>query len=224
MRLAARVEPPFSGKKQSASLSRQAACSYQGWISTGMGPIQCLLNRCSEASGSHAYGSLEHHDRNYIGGILRLLEWLFQAEGFFCGQVAEARTSRRSGRWPVHGIASPADRGACGGFRAGIRGRAGVGVRHLAEDLTGNTFVSAIEGLPKFRGPVEALGGWLFQIARHDLYDHRRKQSRSRIEPLDDNLTEAAASDGTVDPEELAIARLEGGRVLRALQELSPDH
>ena len=100
---------------------------------------------------------------------------------------------------------------------------ASVSDRHLAEDLTGSTFVSAIEGLPKFRGPVEALGGWLFQIARHDLYDHRRKQSRSRIEPLDDNLTEAAASDATVDPEELAIARLEGGRVLRALQELSPD-
>ena len=100
---------------------------------------------------------------------------------------------------------------------------ASVSDRHLAEDLTGSTFVSAIEGLPKFRGPVEALGGWLFQIARHDLYDHRRKQSRSRIEPLDDNLTEAAASDGTVDPEELAIARLEGSRVLRALQELSLD-
>jgi RNA polymerase sigma-70 factor, ECF subfamily len=100
---------------------------------------------------------------------------------------------------------------------------ASVGDRHLAEDLTGNTFVSAIEGLPKFRGPVEALGGWLFQIARHDLYDHRRKQNRSRVEPLDDNLKEAAASDGAVDPEDLAITRLEGGRVLRALQELSPD-
>ena len=100
---------------------------------------------------------------------------------------------------------------------------AAVSDRHLAEDLTGNTFVSAIEDLPKFRGPVEALGGWLFQIARHDLYDHRRKQSRSRTEPLDDNLKEVAASDGAIDPEDLAITRLEGGRVLRALQELSPD-
>lgn len=100
---------------------------------------------------------------------------------------------------------------------------ASVSDRHLAEDLTGSTFVSAIEGLPKFRGPVEALGGWLFQIARHDLYDHRRKQSRSRIEPLDENLTEAAASDATVDPEELAIDRLEGSRVMGALRELSPD-
>ena len=100
---------------------------------------------------------------------------------------------------------------------------AAVGDRHQAEDLTGTTFVSAIESLPRFRGPIEALGGWLFQIARHDLYDHRRKQARSRTEPLDDNLKEVAASDAAIDPEDLAITRLEGGRVLRALQELSPD-
>ncbi len=100
---------------------------------------------------------------------------------------------------------------------------ASVGDRHQAEDLTGNAFLSAIESLPRFRGPVQALGGWLFQIARHDLYDHRRKQARSRTEPLEDNLTEAAQADGTEDPEELAIARLEGGRVMLALRELSPD-
>src|SRR5215203_312501 len=110
MRLAARVEPPFSGKKQSASLSRQAACSYQGWISTGMGPIQCLLNRCSEASGSHAYGCLERHDRNYIGGILRRLECQFQAESIFLWTGRPVRAQLRvSGRWPMHGIASPTD-------------------------------------------------------------------------------------------------------------------
>jgi RNA polymerase sigma-70 factor, ECF subfamily len=100
---------------------------------------------------------------------------------------------------------------------------AAVGDRHQAEDLTGTAFVSAIESLPRFRGPVEALGGWLFQIARHDLYDHRRRQARSRIEPLEDNLDEAALISGAEDPEELAIARLEGGRVLAALGELSPD-
>ena len=98
---------------------------------------------------------------------------------------------------------------------------AAVSDRHLAEDLTGTAFVSAIEALP-FRGPIEALGGWLFQIARHDLYDHRRKQARSRIEPLEDNLNEAALADGGVDPEELAIERLEGTRVLAALREALP--
>jgi RNA polymerase sigma-70 factor (ECF subfamily) len=100
---------------------------------------------------------------------------------------------------------------------------AAVGDRHQAEDLTGTAFVSAIEGLPRFRGPVEALGGWLFQIARHDLYDYRRRQARSRIEPLEENLPEAAAAAGAVDPEELAIERLEGTRVMAALRELSSD-
>jgi RNA polymerase sigma factor (sigma-70 family) len=64
---------------------------------------------------------------------------------------------------------------------------------HLAEDLTGTTFASAMEGLPLFRGPVEGFGGWLFRIARHDLYDYRRCQARSRIEPVED-LGEAAAA------------------------------
>src|SRR4029453_9428764 len=214
MRLAARVEPPFSGKKQSASFSRQAARSYQGWISTGMGPIHCLLNRCSEASGSHGYGCLERHDRNYIGGILRRLEWQFQAEGFFCGQPRARR--HRSLVWPVGG---PWDsltrgRGASGGGVLGFGGEreavskvgltaadlvaarrrepaavtrvytayapalfrffmAAVGDRHHAEDLTGTTFVSAIESLPRFRGPIEALGGRLFQIAPHDPHPPR---------------------------------------------------
>jgi RNA polymerase sigma-70 factor (ECF subfamily) len=100
---------------------------------------------------------------------------------------------------------------------------AAVGDRHQAEDLTGTAFVSAIEGLPRFYGPIEALGGWLFRIARHDLYDHRRRQARARIEPLEDHLPEAAAAAGAADPEELAITRLEGSRVLAAMRELSPD-
>jgi len=71
-----------------------------------------------------------------------------------------------------------------------------VGDRHQAEDLTGTTFVSAIDGLPRFRGPVEALGGWLFQIARHDLYDYRRRQARSRMEPLKEIFGEGAVGTG----------------------------
>jgi RNA polymerase sigma factor (sigma-70 family) len=72
---------------------------------------------------------------------------------------------------------------------------ASVGDRQEAQDLTGDVFVSAIEGLPNFRGPVEALGGWLFRIARHDLYDFRRKQARSPgLTPLDDALDAAAVA------------------------------
>jgi RNA polymerase sigma-70 factor, ECF subfamily len=99
-----------------------------------------------------------------------------------------------------------------------------VGDRPTAEDLTGDVFKSAIEGLPRFRGPVEALGGWLFSIAHHDLSDFRRKQARSPgITPLDHTLEEAALAAGADDPEELAIERIEGERVLAALRQLSPD-
>ena len=100
---------------------------------------------------------------------------------------------------------------------------AAVGDRPTAEDLTGDVFKSAIEGLPRFRGQVETLGGWLFQIARHDLSDYRRRQARSLVQPLDDLLEEAPLATGADDPEELAIGRIEGDRVLAALRRLSPD-
>jgi RNA polymerase sigma-70 factor, ECF subfamily len=100
---------------------------------------------------------------------------------------------------------------------------AAVGDRPTAEDLTGDVFKSAIEGLPRFRGPVEALGGWLFGIARHDLSDYRRRQARNRLQPLDDLLEEAALAGGVMDPEELALERLEGDRVLAALRQLTCD-
>ena len=100
---------------------------------------------------------------------------------------------------------------------------AAVGDRPTAEDFTGDVFKSAIEDLPRFRGPVEALGGWLFRIARHDLSDYRRRQARNLVQPLDDLLEEAAAAGGAMDPEELALDRVEGDRVLAALRQLTPD-
>jgi RNA polymerase sigma-70 factor (ECF subfamily) len=102
--------------------------------------------------------------------------------------------------------------------------RASVGDRQEAQDLTAGVFVKAIEGLPGFRGPVEALGGWLFRIARHDLYDFRRKQARSPgTTLLKDALDETAIAAGADDPEELAIERLENSRVMAAMRQLSPD-
>jgi RNA polymerase sigma factor (sigma-70 family) len=58
-----------------------------------------------------------------------------------------------------------------------------VGNRHEAQDLTGSVFVSVTEALPGFRGPVEALGDWLFRIARHHLDDLRRGQARPPSPP-----------------------------------------
>jgi DNA-directed RNA polymerase specialized sigma24 family protein len=69
-------------------------------------------------------------------------------------------------------------------------------------------------------GDPRTLGGWLFQIARHDLYDHRRRQSRSRVDPVDpepgtetavwkDQLTHAALS--RLSPREREVLALLGG-------------
>jgi RNA polymerase sigma-70 factor (ECF subfamily) len=110
---------------------------------------------------------------------------------------------------------------------------AAVGDRHAAEDLTGTVFAAAIEALPGFRGPVEALGGWLFRIARHDLFDYRRRQARARTEPLKDVLREAkpfqdvpreaAAAAGADHPVELAPARIQPSRLLAALPQLPAE-
>jgi RNA polymerase sigma-70 factor (ECF subfamily) len=100
---------------------------------------------------------------------------------------------------------------------------AGIGERQTAEDLTATVFADAIESLPRFRGPVEALGGWLFRIARHDLLDYRRSQARHKTDRLDDRLEEAAEAEGAVDPQDMAMTRLESGRVMDAMQALSAD-
>jgi RNA polymerase sigma-70 factor (ECF subfamily) len=47
---------------------------------------------------------------------------------------------------------------------------------------------------------VEALGGWLFRIAHHDLSEHRRRQARNPVQPLYDRLEEAALAGGAMDP------------------------
>jgi RNA polymerase sigma-70 factor (ECF subfamily) len=100
---------------------------------------------------------------------------------------------------------------------------AAVGDRRAAEDLTGTTLAAAVEALPGFRGELGQLGGWLFRIARHDLYDYRRRVARVRTENLDDVLDQAAAAEDAPDPQDLAIERLDASRVITALHELSVD-
>jgi hypothetical protein len=101
MRFAARVEPPFSGKKQSASLSRQAAFSYQGWISTGrIGPINASspVRRGVPVAVVLVKPSVEAHDRNYIGDILRRLECQYKIGRFSVDKARPEPTLAPVGR------------------------------------------------------------------------------------------------------------------------------
>jgi RNA polymerase sigma-70 factor (ECF subfamily) len=98
--------------------------------------------------------------------------------------------------------------------------------KETAEDLVAGVFVSVIEALPRFRGPADALPGWLFRIARHDLYDHRRRVARYPVEPLDlhPELDDDQGAPGprADDPQEVVIGRMERGRLLDAMRRLPP--
>jgi RNA polymerase sigma factor (sigma-70 family) len=101
---------------------------------------------------------------------------------------------------------------------------AAVGGRQEAQDLTDGVFVSAIEALPGFHGPIEALGGWLFRIARHDLYDFRRRQARAPgLAPLDDALDEPAVAAELPDQHADTPTSLQALQVLLDREDVLPQ-
>src|SRR5699024_7555460 len=51
------------------------------------------------------------------------------------------------------------------------------GDKHLAEDVTSETFLKAIESVADFRGDSD-IRTWLCQIAKHIYYSHLRKNKR----------------------------------------------
>jgi len=86
-----------------------------------------------------------------------------------------------------------------------------------AEDLTAQTFLTALESLRSFRGQG-SFAAWLFGIASHKLADHFR---RSRVElPLE----EAEGLHSPIPlPEEAVLQRLDIARVARVLRLISPE-
>lgn len=86
----------------------------------------------------------------------------------------------------------------------------------LAEDLTQETFLRAMESVDSFNGSCK-MSTWLCQIAKHLLYQHWEKGSRARLEELDEELLAPG------NTEEQAIARLELADVWERLQSLSAD-
>lgn len=67
--------------------------------------------------------------------------------------------------------------------------RARCGQRHLAEDLTADTFLAAV-GQVHRRAVEEVTVAWLIGIARHKLMDHWRRVARRPETTLDDELPE----------------------------------
>ncbi len=92
-----------------------------------------------------------------------------------------------------------------------------TGLVQEAEDLTAQTFLTALESIRSFRGQG-SFSSWLFGIASHKLADHYR---RSRIElPLEEaeNLHSPVPL-----PEVTAQQHLELARVARVMRLISPE-
>ena len=86
-----------------------------------------------------------------------------------------------------------------------------------AEDLTAQTFLTALESIRSFRGQGN-FSSWLFGIASHKLVDHYRK-SRTEL-PLEE--VEDLKSPIPL-PEEAALQHLELARVVRVLRLISSE-
>lgn len=86
-----------------------------------------------------------------------------------------------------------------------------------AEDLTAQTFLTALESMRSFRGQG-SFKAWLFGIASHKLADH----FRHRREELSLEQAEELHSSLPL-PEDAAHTRLEMARVARVLKLISPE-
>ena len=93
--------------------------------------------------------------------------------------------------------------------------------RHLAEDLTSETFYRAMRALDGFRGDA-SIKTWLLRIARNLYLNRKRRDDRSQsLDDLEDRGMNAEARE--LDPERRLIREEEGEAIRRALRSLPED-
>lgn len=95
-----------------------------------------------------------------------------------------------------------------------------VGHRADAEDLTAQTFLAALQGLPDYDGRG-SFAAWLFGIARHKCADHHRRAYANPGEPLE--AVPGLPDPDVADPERRAHLSGVLDCVRRALDALTPD-
>jgi RNA polymerase sigma-70 factor (ECF subfamily) len=88
----------------------------------------------------------------------------------------------------------------------------------VAEDLTAEVFMRAVDGLPRFSDRGLPFGAWLFRIARDRLVDFYRQSGRRPVVDLDESLS----SDGP-DPSEMAETAVVLNDLHMALNRLTGD-
>ena len=87
----------------------------------------------------------------------------------------------------------------------------------LAEDLTAETFLAAVDAVRRGDPPPLSVP-WMLGVARHKLVDHWRRQAR------DDRNLRALVDDTRPPPEDPWDVQLDVARARQALERLSPHH
>ena len=100
------------------------------------------------------------------------------------------------------------------------------GQRALAEDLTAETFLAAVDAVRaaavRAAAPPPLTTGWLIGVARHKLSDHWRRQARE--ERTLRAVAVAAAAEPGLDADDPWDARLDALRAQDVLRRLGPHH
>jgi RNA polymerase sigma-70 factor, ECF subfamily len=87
----------------------------------------------------------------------------------------------------------------------------------LAEDLTAETFLAAVDAVRSGGSPPLSIG-WLIGIARHKLVDHWRRLAR------EERTLSAVAGDPSHEPSDPWDATLDALQAHETLQALAPQH
>lgn len=93
-----------------------------------------------------------------------------------------------------------------------------TGDRPLAEDLTADVFLRALEAIQGDKGWTSSLQGWLYRIAHNLVVDHYRRQSKREGPPLNERI--AATEDRSV---QIAERILSSRKVRSALHHLTEE-
>ncbi|TLW93650.1 sigma-70 family RNA polymerase sigma factor [Saccharomonospora piscinae] len=98
-----------------------------------------------------------------------------------------------------------------------------LGDRHLAEDVTSETFLRALRRITSISYQGRDVGAWFTTIARNLVLDHV-KSSRFRLEVVTDEVTEGGVSRGAAPgPEQQVISRSTSDELLRCVADLGDD-
>lgn len=97
--------------------------------------------------------------------------------------------------------------------------RSRVGDRHLAEDITSETFARALRGLESLEYCGRGALAWFITIARNIVFDHA-KSSRARHEVVVDRMPDGCVAK---TPEELVVVDAARIELVRCLDQLGDD-